>query len=69
MPDAKASAAAGIADVSDYGEKDVTGAYPAGTTFDIGGEKVDVNAIPDVIGGKAKAPAKRPKPAAPERRQ
>lgn len=67
MPDAKASKAAGYSDVSDWGEKDVDGAYPEGTHFDLGdGEPVDVTKVPDVIGGKGPK-RRRPKGRAPER--
>jgi hypothetical protein len=42
--------AAGGNDVGDWGEKDLIGAYPPGTTFDINGEKVGVDELPDLIG-------------------
>lgn len=62
MPTRDESKAAGYHDIADWGEKDVEGAYPPGTTFDLGdGEKVDVSKLPDVIGGKGKPPAKRSK--------
>lgn len=49
-------------DVALWGEKDTSGAYPPGTKFELAdGSKVDVNKVPDVLGGKgAKRPAKRP---------
>lgn len=68
------SSLAGVSDVADWGDKDLAGAYPPGTKFDLGGgQVVDVTAVPDVIGGVAKKPAakkpaaKKPVPRAPER--
>ena len=34
----------------DFLEKDLSGAYPPGTTFDIDGEKVDVTKVADPFG-------------------
>lgn len=64
MPSSKRSASskAGVSDVSDFGEKDLSGAYPPGTTFDLGEHgKVDVTKVPDIVGGKPKSkpPASR----------
>lgn len=61
MPSREESARAGVADISDYGEKDVEGAYPPGTMLDLGdGRPIDLSKVPDVIGGRAKpAPARR----------
>jgi hypothetical protein len=62
MPTPEQTKAAGYSDVSDWGEKDVAGAYPPGTKFDLGdGDHVDVSKLPDVIGGKGKSSAKRSK--------
>jgi hypothetical protein len=36
MPTPEQTKAAGYSDVSDWGEKDVEGAYPPGTKFDLG---------------------------------
>lgn len=74
MPDADKQKAAGYFDVSDWGEKDVAGAYPPGTTFELDGQKVDVSSLPDVIGGSAKGEPKNPTqqrrmPAAPAQSQ
>jgi hypothetical protein len=56
VPDAKASKAAGYHDVSDWGEKDTSGAYPPGTKFDLGdGKPVDVTKVPDAIGRRRAA--------------
>lgn len=35
-------------DVSEWGEKDMSGAYPPGTTFQINGETVPVDMLPPV---------------------
>lgn len=50
-------------DVAQWGEKDTSGAYPPGTKFELAdGSKVDVNAVPDHLGGKAGKPSnKRPR--------
>ena len=49
-------------DVSTWGDKDVSGAYPKGTMAMIGGVEVDLSTIPDLLGGEA-----RPDEAAPEK--
>lgn len=56
MPTPEETRKAAGSDVAVWGDKDVAGAYPPGTTFEIDGEKIDVSKVPDVIGG---APAKR----------
>jgi hypothetical protein len=38
-------------DVAEWGGKDVSGAYAPGTKVMIGGEEVDLSAVPDLIGG------------------
>jgi hypothetical protein len=60
MPSPEETKAAGYHDVSDWGEKDQSGAYPPGTTFELdGGEKVDVTKVPDIIGRKPKRSSSR----------
>lgn len=70
MPGPINSKDVGYFDVSDWGEKDVEGAYPPGTMTDLGDGELDLSTLPDVIGGGGEAaPEKRsgekPKPRAP----
>lgn len=58
MPTPEETRKAAGSDVAVWGDKDVEGAYPPGTTFEIDGEKIDVTKVPDVIGGKAKGNAR-----------
>lgn len=73
MPTPEESKKAGVFDVSEWGEKDGSGAYLPGTMFDLGDGRppVDVSKLPDVIGGKGKRSkkprAKAPRGRAPER--
>lgn len=61
MPSREESAKAGVSDVSDWGEKDTASAYPPGTSFDLGdGEPIDISKVPDAIGGKSPARARKP---------
>lgn len=51
MPTPEETRKAAGSDVAVWGDKDVAGAYPPGTTWNIGGEKIDVSKLPDLIGG------------------
>lgn len=62
---------AAFPDIAQWGSKSMKGAYAPGTMVDIGGEQVDLSAVPDLIGGE-KRPAEKPKAArdrAPKRQQ
>lgn len=49
MPTVKEIKAAGGNDVGEWGEKDLSGAYPDGTTFDLNGHTIDPAKLPDLI--------------------
>lgn len=53
MADEKKIGEAEFPDIAAWGEKDVSGAYAPGTKVMIGGEEVDLSAVPDLIGGAA----------------
>jgi hypothetical protein len=59
VPTPEETKKAGYSDISEWGEKDTGGAYADGTVVDIGGEKVDLSKLPDVIGGGGKPKPKK----------
>lgn len=62
MPTPEEDKAAGYFDVGVWGEKDVKGAYPSGSEWELpDGSKIDPSLIPDVLGGEGR----KVKPAAP----
>lgn len=54
LPEAKDAQQAGVSDVAEWGDIDTSNDYPPGTFFELpDGEQVDMNTVPDFIGGKA----------------
>lgn len=66
-PRSSPAKAAGYFDVSEWGDKDASGAYPPGTMLDLGdGKPIDLSRVPDLIGESGKR-ARRPAGRAPTR--
>lgn len=66
MPTPEESKRAGHLDVSDFGEKDLSGAYEPGTTFELpDGTQLDPAKVPDWLGKGKRGPGRpRPRPKA-----
>lgn len=70
LPEAENAQQAGVSDVAVWGDIDTSNDYPPGTFFELpDGEQVDMNTVPDFIGGKAQPMEQQPPPRPYQQRQ